>query len=975
MKLLKMLTPPVKASVIPVFVLAVAPVWAFDWPTGGGSVTIPSGVVAEIASAADVAAVAALDEIRFADETAAVVYTDSANALVLKADLIGAGNFAAVGAKKITLSGDNSALTGEMGLTNTPIEVVSRYGFGSRNTKRVRLYKTAKGDTLKFSATGSNLVLDAPVQVDGGFTFGPENTADTLIISNDLRETTGGSSDTTYLYFKNKVRIEDGSFGADSNHFYPNVLKKGTLWVTGNTRFKTASGTYVMLGDATSSCHWDIPASQVDAMSTLCPQVSSGLFYLEREDCFRSGAYLQPYVAEPPSGFVDLHGHDQTMIYLMGTSYNAATGPARYAIVKSDEPATITITQSNATLYEMPIRFGGAVSLTYAGKGTHRMRQVSDTTGTLTVSSGTIELFEGGGWDGTNIVICGTGTLACNSTASITSGKARLVVSDSGKMTVADGITITVDTAKFGETELDANSDGYTAADLVQLGVDGFVSLGAGSKIVVIKAGGGGEWTGWPDAPGEIVSVPNGATAVIEDGDVAKIATYAGISIGPMATVVARTTEPFVLSVPLSGFGSFQSEAPGLVILSDNSALQTPGAISTTVPQDVVVSNRFGLGSSATGKAVLVNDFTARHYLTFGGAAEVTNDVPIEISGSWSVGSADMDTTFVQNADLLRQVSGSGDELKYLFLLNRYTQLSGKFGSPDTFFFGGNNPSDTTTRAVVRLEPDCEIIGGKTFLYGQTSHNCEIYMNTSKLSVSELVPEISHLVRLHLGVDDFYSGNLSLYYQSKDPSAFLDLDGHGFTLAQLGMQPQRTNSVDVAQYAVITSAVPATVTVSGQQNVTHYLAIKFTDEAGFRLAGTDTYRFCSSAQSNTKGTLQVSAGTVAFDWGAGWIGSTNIVVDGGTLAISTNSTAEAVFSRAATVFVSDGGKLDFANEAENVVRRFCVNGEYLKPGVYGGSASAAQGEFVRDDIFGSTAPGVLRVLRGAPGQGILLIVR
>ena len=58
-----------------------------------------------------------------------------------------------------------------------------------------------------------------------------------------------------------------------------------------------------------------------------------------------------------------------------------------------------------------------------------------------------------------------------------------------------------------------------------------------------------------------------------------------------------------------------------------------------------------------------------------------------------------------------------------------------------------------------------------------------------------------------------------------------------------------------------------------------------------------------------------------------------------------------------------------------MVRRFCVNGEYLKPGVYGGSASAARGEFVRDDIFGTTAPGVLRVLRGAPGQGVLLLVR
>ena len=974
MKLLKMLTPPVKASVIPVFVLAVAPVWAFDWPTGGGSVTIPSGVVAEIASAADVTAVAALDEIKFADETAAVVYTDAANALALKANLVGAGNFVANGAKKITLSGDNSGLTGELALTNTPVEVASRYGLGSRNTKRVRLYKTAKGDTLKFSATGSDLVLDAPVQVDGGFTFGPENTTDTLIISNDLRETVGGATDTTYLYFKNKVRIEDGSFGADSNHFYPNVKAGATLWVTGNTRYKTASGTYVMFGSATASCHWDIPASQVDAMGTLCPQITGrGNFYFEQDECLPSTATLQPYsVANCLTyGFVDLQGHDQTSKQLTAVSYSAG----KYAVITSGVPATVTVTNPSGS-FNTPIMFRGTASLAFVGSGTmNLLEQVSDTTGTLTVSSGTVDIHEGAGWDGTNIVVCGTGTLACNSTKSITTGKARLVVSDSGKMTVADGITITVDTAKFGETELDANSGGYTAADLARLGVDGFVSLGEGSKIVVFKAGGGGEWTGWPEAPGETVTVPSGATVDITDADVTRISAYAGISISPMATVIARTTEPFVLSIPLSGFGLFQSEAPGLVILSDNSALQAPGSISTTVPQDVVVSNRFGLGSSATGKAVLVNDFTARHYLTFGGAAEVTNDVPIEISGSWAVGSADMDTTFVQNADLLRQVSGSGDELKYLFLLNRYTQLSGKFGSPDTFFFGGNNPSDTTTRAVVRLEPDCEIIGGMTFLYGQTSHNCEIYVNTSKLSIGDLVPEISHLVRLHLGVDDFYSGFLRLYYQSTDPSAFLDLDGHGFTLTRLGMQTERLVDEPTAYHAVITSAVPATVTVSGQQNVTHYLAIKFTGEAGFRQAGTDTYRFCSSPQSNTKGTLQVSAGTVAFDWGAGWIGSTNIVVDGGTLAISANSTAEAVFSRAATVFVSDGGKLDFANEAENVVRRFCVNGEYLKPGVYGGSASAAQGEFVRDDIFGSTAPGVLRVLRGAPGQGILLIVR
>ena len=954
--------------------------FAFDWPSGG-TATIPAGTSVPIATAEDVSAVAKLDAIVFEDETSSVVYTDASHALVLKADLSGPGSFVANGAKKITLSGDNHLLTGALALTNTPIEVVSRYGFGSRDS-RVSLCQTGKGGTLTFSATGPDLVLDAPVLVDGSFTFGPESTTDTLIISNDLRQVTGGATATTYFRFKNKVRYESGTFGAlGGSHVYPNIGKACEIWITGETRISTVGSTYWMMsGGRNSKVHWDIPDDQIDKLTAICPQVNGpGVFVCERDNVLLGNHYFNCYAianASSTEGYLDLNGHDQTTRYLYNVGSVSEAG-MQYAVITSGVPATVTVTQSNSSTYTMAYMFRGAASLHFAGgkSSKHCLRNaVSDTTGELKVSSGTLDIDWGAGWGGTNVTVCGTGTLNCISPNSIAAGTARLAVSDTGKLTVANLVSVTVKSAKLGETELERNYGGYTAADLEAAGLDGFVQLGADARLIVLGESGGGEWTGWPDTPGETVSIPDGETAYIDDADVEKVASYAGIKIGTFAKVVVRTTGPYVLRTPVQGFGSFECATPSVTILSDNSGLRNPGGfVFTPEVTSVVVSNGFGLGSVITGAAQLQNDFTARHTLLFSGGGEMTNDVALTLSGSWSLGTTDMDTTLVQTKDVLRDKSGNA-ELCYLYLLGRYTQLKGRFGSlSDTFFFSGRD------NAVVRIGEEAELYGSHTtFVYGGKFW---LYLDGTVNISSDFI--ISHEARVVCGHDEILAkqsaNSMFRMYQSTAPFGCLDLNGHDQTVHRMECQAILETDAATTYQSVVTSAVPATLTVDGNNANVHYLPQVFVGEAGFRQNSPSTSHFVTTnAASTTAGTLRISQGKVVFDYGSGWVGSTNVVVDGGTLRVETTSVGD-VFNGKAVVRVSNGGKIEMGDGIRRKVRCVSLNGEFLPAGVYGGSAAEAaglvSGAFVRSDIFGTADSGTLHVRRSSDVCGCVLLVR
>jgi len=163
----------------------------------------------------------------------------------------------------------------------------------------------------------------------------------------------------------------------------------------------------------------------------------------------------------------------------------------------------------------------------------------------------------------------------------------------------------------------------------------------------------------------------------------------------------------------------------------------------------------------------------------------------------------------------------------------------------------------------------------------------------------------------------------------------------------------------------------------------YYGALKFQGEAGLHFAPpsettTISTNFCLAYQvSDTKGALEVSAGRLSFVRGAGWGGSSNVVVNGtGTLRIDADSVANAFGENGAYTCLSleDSGKIDIPSGSEVKVRWLRVNGRYLPRGKYGPAGSGAGVDTTYASHF-AAGGGVLKVRSAYPSNGTALYLR
>lgn len=978
MKTLKMLTLPIKASVISVFVVAVAPVWAFDWPTGGGSVTIPSGEVAEIASAADVAAVAALDEIVFADETAAVLYT-SADALALKAALTGTGHFIANGGKKVTFSGDSRDFNGIIAITNTIADMASRYGLGSTKSHLI-LHQDTAGDMFFVSATGEACMIDTPILFSGGIKFGPSNAADTLVISNDLIEVEGGSSATLTFYVKGNLHQVAGAFGVLKNHMYPSVSKNVTWTIDGDTVIKMPSSSgslYCQFSDSTSCLRFGVTNLVKSNAFNLNVYTGGGKCIFTKPNVtkgFNHDYVLGSNTGNPPGGYVDLNGLDQEFQYLSSVNYNPATAPNNYYVITSDKPATLTLNRGSNSSATMPAVFRGQAALNVIGKGTHGFSKPSESDGELRVGGEATVLLTGiGAWAGTNIVVEGKGKLDCQAATSVTKGVATLEIKDEGVLNIAEGVELVVCGLTINGTTLE-NEHTYTVAELTDLGYGAFVT-GSGSILVeeYVPA-----WTGWPSEPGQRVTLPPSTVVDVDSAeDLAKAMACREITFkGGSAVNFNVLPDELLVTNRFTGYGAVTFRNGKRIYMdSDAAGLLAPGHFAFDLCETVVVSNEVALGGLRSGACTVVSDQNLRAKLLFAGEGDIVNQSPILFYKGLVFGPIS-DSARLYQTNSWQAYEGEANSWGWNYVTNKVTFCAGNFGTSNgnTAFFCGYRTSD-----IVLTENTVFKSTGTTFPYdGGTWH-----LGSKANDLGELHPGLTSMKLICDRANAFNSTSaFQPYNASGAPTGCLDLNGFDQEVPCCKCQNPTWN--ETSEWKVyVRSATPAQLIATSTSGTTRSpIDYWFEGQAGFWLKGNDNVTL-SRSQSTSAGELRVSGGSLTLDWASSW-GGTNVVVDGGKLIVDVSaggkyiakSTVETpVFNRAATIFVSDGGTLDLGNEVENVVRRFCVNGEYLKPGVYGGSASAARGEFVRDDIFGTTAPGVLRVLRGAPGQGVLLLVR
>ena len=176
--------------------------------------------------------------------------------------------------------------------------------------------------------------------------------------------------------------------------------------------------------------------------------------------------------------------------------------------------------------------------------------------------------------------------------------------------------------------------------------------------------------------------------------------------------------------------------------------------------------------------------------------------------------------------------------------------------------------------------------------------------------------------------------------------------------------------------AQITSATPALMRLMGSyipdSNSGGYAGVatnrvKFTGAAGLSMEkGTNFWLW---ADCSTTGTLQVVKGRVTMLAGkCFWTNATSAVVKGGTLvlehaaALGTNTVVR--FEQTGGVY----GHMEIASGVKQLVGGLEVDGAKMPAGYYGSTASSAR--FRRDDLFAGT--GVLKV--GEP-VGVIIVIR
>ena len=239
-----------------------------------------------------------------------------------------------------------------------------------------------------------------------------------------------------------------------------------------------------------------------------------------------------------------------------------------------------------------------------------------------------------------------------------------------------------------------------------------------------------------------------------------------------------------------------------------------------------------------------------------------------------------------------------------------------------------------------------------------------------------------------------------LFATSLAPAGVLNLNGKDQTAAFLShLMRNDTSTVDYgvvtsgAAFGVVTSAVPATLTLTGaltsdqhDKSQRYYClpsnaAVKFGGLAGLHFAGesSSATQVFSFVQSDSQGPLRVSSGTLLFDRGAGWSGAQDVVIDGTGVLAADAASAPVLFGKSAgrsraNLRIGGGGALNLPAGAQATVHTLRIGGtdaaHFLPAGVYGGAGAGLDAAHTLPCLTGG---GTLFVR--ASGAGFIIMFR
>lgn len=967
------------------------------WPTSG-DVRIVADVNVDDAHAADVAG---WDTV-FITSGNTLAFVNTGAAVTFKAACSGSGKLMAADSCGLTITGDNSGLAGNWVISNSCVYVNHEKGLGGASTDAAQIYFGDAKSAIHFDNPGSNyftnsvaIVYDSPVDMNyRGCVFGSESPEKYFVQNADFWQKT--SNPNKRPTFTNNFESINGWFpysvtkSGSGNHFYVNFAAGSRVVTTQNSKFCLQRGFYSVGGSGTLVL--DSAAPQLNTSYGAFIKAPHVNFVLGRSGAL--GSVLpnyQVYLDSNPLGVFDLNGIN-LLVSVVNCVYGQTCSESTktYSRFTSATPATLEVNgyyvaEDTVKAEAVPLKFEGQSGLAVSSEKINLALAtvVSDTTGDLSVSAGTLELKWNAGWGGAsgNVTVSGTGVLDVNSPHAFEGNKKDLVISGSGRMILRTGATASFKSVRLGSTTLEKRV--YTIAELKAN--EATAPYVDGDDAAVVAAG-IETWEGWPTSPEAQTVVPINTAVTLADADVANVAANVSkLVLRPGAQVtIQNETAPLTLTAEVSGTGQIRIiDSVGVTLLGDNSELASPGAFYIE-NSAVAVSNRFGLGSWQTGAAT-VNFTTADRWLTFGlaNSAYFTNEVALVIGQT------------VGGTAVASLGSNSTDE--YLVLAGGVTFNTGTTFATRVTYRGNVEIASgevTTTGnlflygalcAHLKFGPACILVNNAVTAAQYNFYGAGWNESMAAVPVVEFGPgymqNIGSLMRevtyLKIQTTDAFPSNSRLTYSpaslAQKGRGTFDLCGVNRTIGRLvkydGAPTRGSSSI-----TQLTSDSPAVLTLVTESEELVRDAVRFEGHAGYCYSGMGTNLLCNVA-SISDGPFTVTSGTAGLDWGATWAGNA-ITVSGGTLFIGADSAAAGAFGTESGARQSEAvltlgalGKLDI-EDGTVVVKKLIRAETPMNKGDYCSFENPVQDA---TPVTWITGAGVLRVLRNAAASGSVLI--
>lgn len=647
-------------------------------------------------------------------------------------------------------------------------------------------------------------------------------------------------------------------------------------------------------------------------------------------------------------------------------------------------------------------------------------KSISPTTGGLLVSNGVVRLSEGATFSKlSRLDVAGaTARLVVDSGAGVAFQAQDVRVSDSAKIVVGQGVTIsftaaTVDgvalapgfhTAATAATWLEGDGCVYVSGgETPQMSTDTWTGAGADTALTTAANWATGET---PDF------TTGGLVATFATGG--SRATFVGDTMLRLAGIVF--TQPFTLDTA--------ADAKGMLLLGAN-GISTPATetaqtydfgwpIVAVAPQtwtaksNTTVRYTTPVSGLSTFDRIVVDGEGRTEFLaanTFPNDMMLTNGT-VRFAGDNAMGAA-TGTTW-GDSDRMLLVFGGGVNVRPLQLFmpsgSKDNRIRFEAGTTNRFegkvMFGiesGSPYRRMQTAMLLGRDAEVTFAGGLHVHY--QGHNiagpAHIIVTNRPLMVrdrlcfyaKDLVYDLCVANNRVSGNSSFWNaGTLrtlvpyALEKNAQGQVSRVQMNGADFTLDLCG-NDQSMGVLD-GRKGTITSATPAFFhvaqnhipqswdngDVSGKPNAGITNAVVFTGGAGLSLdAELANFPHVLTATSSSSGTVQVTSGrlTLAAPNGS-WTNATAAVVGGGTLVLEH---AQAIGRETDVLFEGTDGRLELAAGVAQKCRDLYFDGVRQRPGTYGSSQSRAQ----HKDDARFTGTGVLNVL--SDGKGFMLILR